>query len=376
MSPFLSEKDYEIKFLARNEGAYRGLSSLFPGITLKTLFITTKIANEKKFFLGGIRVATNKRRYYGGTTITHAAKTLHEELKKMGYSTTHKTCQNILNLCTDFRLLFKLSKEYKIHSYSYPMLWFSDKDHLKFKCYFIDKLLFEDGDYFYAILKMHSEKGIEKLDDEYTGRSNYYGKVLHEIVLDLLEKKINSHFSHEVKFFLKTKIRDIKKQLDKIERNCINNKRAVPRRMELEYTVRRDWLYELGLLSNIKGEIKLSTEGEKLFKNIENEVFDTNFFTKKSLSVLNKVYNFTDRRSADKTKLFEMYYDRLTKMKGNILETLVLINSIIFLELPNFYGDRDSLLSQLLELSKSAKISLVVENGYRTRDYYVKRRMT
>ena len=91
---------------------------------------------------------------------------------------------------------------------------------------------------------------------------------------------------------------------------------------------------------------------------------------------MNKVYNFTDRRSADKTKLFEMYYDRLTKMKGNILETLVLINSIIFLELPNFYGDRDSLLSQLLELSKSAKISLVVENGYRTRDYYVKRRMT
>jgi hypothetical protein len=52
----------------------------------------------------------------------------------------------------------------------------------------------------------------------------------------------------------------------------------------------------------------------------------------------------------------------------------VLINTIIFSEIPKFIGERNILLAELLDLAKSSNINLVVENGYRTRSYYVKKR--
>jgi len=386
-NPFLCERDSEIQFLVRNAGAYRGLSYLFPAASLENITKIAKIGSTTRLLLGQYRIKSENKKETGGILVTQATKVLYREFDE---KFTYKTCQNYLNLLTDFRILIKMANEYVIHPYSKPLVFLlGDKikpeispifSSIAWRCYFIDRLLFEDGDYFRAILKLYSSEYREEDEEVENAKSREYGVILHKLVFQVLKDRLKrDKFSYNIKRSVEKKIKefdDFRDVLQKIrERKAEKELKSFLRRTELEYTVRRDWLRELGLIESKNGEELLTITGQKLFDEIRDRPLNQNFFNEHIFHILSNVYEMKDRTSIDKIPILEETFDKFTVGRLNILETLVLINTVILSAMPNFIGDRQSILEELKDACQKSLTKLVVENGYRTQDYYIKKRV-
>lgn len=363
-NPFLSEKDLDIHFQVRDASIYRGIQNLFPNASLKTITKIAKICNEKNLLLGSTRLMPNQmkqNKIERGKVVTKATYTLQNELDS---TITLSSYQNFLNISCELRILKKMVNKYGIHPYGYPLLLFDKQsddinfdNNISWKCYFIDKLLFEDGDYFRTVLSMH-EDGI---DGE---SSKNLGIKMHDSVIDELKKRIkNQRISHVMSEYLREKIKKYEKQ---------KTKKEAWRRAELDYTVRREWIHELGLL-NDNNKVNLSESGKKLIEKIRDVDLTLDFFTGKIFSILSNVFDL-DRIQVSLIEQLENTYPMVTKSNVRIIDTLILINSTILLNLPRFSGERIDYLQELKNKHLTGETHLVVESGYRTPDYYVKSR--
>ncbi len=365
-NPFLSEKDTDKKFIARNENAYRGLSSLFPAANLRTLTQLTELCNKKQLpTRQRIYKTEESRRTKSFRPVTHAAIVLRKEL---GDNLTYKTYQNYLDLACDLRLIKRMPNEFILHSYGKPLVilsliknWSNQEmvNDLSWKCYFIDRLLFEDGDYVRVVLDL-----IHEGTSGHTSRE--LGVIMHEkVFLRLKEKLREKTLPYTIRNFAERKIAQYEQEKRKSKRSL--------RRTELEYTVRRDWLVELGLVEMNKEEFSLTENGNYLYNLIKHEEFDTAFFTSKLFNILSEVYKFR-KKSVNVISLLEKMYDKITGRKNIIVETLVLINTAILASIPYYIGERDDILRKLKDAYQQGDTRLVLQSGYRTKDYYVKSR--
>ena len=366
-NPFLCEKDHDIQFVVRNEGAYRGLSSLFPAASLSQIINIASICEKRKLYSSpyvykvGYRGQQRLR-----SEVTQATKTLSKEL---GDSITYQTYQNYLNLACDFRIMRRLPGAYSLHSYGLPLVavakwkeWaFSSclSENLSLVCYFIDRLLFEDGDYIVAVMEL--------INDGVSGKaSSILGCNMHDAVFSRLQERAKAlEFDHSVRNFLLKKIDEYNK-IKKISDRSF-------RRTELEYTVRRGWLQELGIVSNaFGGEIKFTERGKRLFEKLRKQRLDNSFFTDRIFSILSEVYDMRKLDLPSLISILEDSYKKLTNGHRTILETLVLVNAVLFSTVPFFVGERSVILSYLKRASLESRTRLVLQSGYRTKDYYVK----
>ena len=77
----------------------------------------------------------------------------------------------------------------------------------------------------------------------------------------------------------------------------------------------------------------------------------------------------------ERLHILETTFNRL-KSEANlkIIETLVLIDTAILLSMPRFIGDRNTLLKELQKSIIDSSTKLILQSGYRTKNYYVKAR--
>jgi len=365
-NPFLCEKDHDIQFITRNEGAYRGLGSLFPAASLAQIAGIAIVCKEKRLYSSRYVYRDEyKDRRRLRSEVTQATKTLNQEL---GSHITHSTYQNYLNLECDLRIMRQMTGEYILHSYGIPLVATARLKNWTFSseiskdtsliCYFIDRLLFEDGDYMKAILKLVNEGTSGKT-------SRQLGIEMHDMVFEQLKDRLNSQrLPYTIRNFIGKKIDEYEKTRRKSDRSL--------RRTELEYTVRRDWLRELQLLEMSNEEVSFTEQGNKLFKNVVHQRMDNSFFTDKLFSVLAQVYGMRNVVSSRLTKILENAYKELTNGRSNIVETLVLVNTALFSQIPFFIGERAQVLDHLKKELSHSRTALILQSGYRTKDYYVK----
>lgn len=366
-SPFLSEKDIEKTYLMRNERIYNVLASLFPNATLEKITEVANVLNSKCLFTGPFtfteKVIKDKQKFIKSKVVTHAARILKENLIHDKFN----TCQNYLNLAIDMRILRKMPTEYVFHSYGFPLSFLLKKikkpysKYISWKCYFIDRLLFEDGDFIVKILELLNNKR-----EEINSLSPFeISKLIHDEIFQKLEKeKIKLPFHYR---------KEIERKIDDYKRSHKDPKKTI-RRTELDFTVRREWLKELGIIEVKKNGLELSSIGEKLYKKISELPLNLDFFTEHIFSILAEVFELKEKKNTSIISILEKTFKTILSRNFSIVETLVLIDTAIYLNIPNFIGDRQSIFECLQEGVDKSLTKLVLQNGYMTKNYYVKLR--
>jgi hypothetical protein len=385
-NPFLFERDHEARFLARNEGAYRGLANLFPAASLEKLTRFAHINSQKRLTMGRHVVQVQKTgRRAMRVFVSQAAKTLAEEVP--GAAKSYAGYQRYLDLSCDMRLQHAMVGEYTLHSYGIPLSllyglrgWATKplKDDIAWRAYFLDRLLFEDGDYIKGVLELASEG----LDGK---TSNRLGADMHEAVFSRLRsRQKDPRFPYVVRNLIKTKIEEYERPQSNDRRRRSTSKHTnhhpnedqepdeVGRRTELEFTVRRDWLVELGVMEPEGDKYRLTGAGRRLAQALRTSELTPEFFTNGIFGVIKDALDLGEKSRIPIPSLEKWF--SLSSGGKQIVETLVMTNSAIFGELPTYVGERDDVLSQLLESVASGQTNLVVQSGYRTKDYYVKLR--
>ena len=380
-SPFLSEKDHETRFLVRNEGAYRGLGSLFPAASLLTLTRLAEINSRRRLMLAR-RVAqvTKKGNRVVRTFVTQATAVLKEEL---GPDTSHGTYQRYLDLSSDMRIQRAMATEYYVHSYGTPLTllhrwrnWseLDPRQDIAWRVYFTDRLLFEDGDYIRAVLKM-ATNGFG------ASTSKELGETMHELVFRELEERMRRvPMPYATRNYIIEKTREYERARNKVKMLRENGKEKEAdlalRRTELEFTVRRDWMTELGFLGGPNGSFVPTDEGRRLAECVERERLDVDFFTKRIFTAMADVFGLAIDPNRELLGIIEKAYNDLTRPGSGIAETMGVLNSALLDALPIMVAERDSALQKLVAAIEVSSTSLVLMSGYRTRDYFLKRRPT
>lgn len=363
-NPFLSEKDSEKNFLIRNERVYNVLTGLFPAASLQIISDISKICKSKHLLVGPFRVDRGDTKRAKTKIVDQAARILKENLE---YELSYRACQRYLELMTSFRILRKMPTKYVFHSYGLPLSFLISAikkpypQHVAWKCYFIDRLLFEDGDFTVNMLRVYYESPseIKKLT------TFEISKMVHDLIFERLRKRkreIPIMFREEIE----RKIRDYEK--------THKNKKKV-RRTEVDYSVRRDWLKELGLIEMKDKEVALTSDGSVLYEKIADMSLDSEFFNSKIFSILKEVFQMEDHSKEEKMTTLETTFNKIkSEAKLKIVETLALINTAILLNIPRFIGDREMLLKELQKAILNSSTKLILQSGYRTKNYYVKAR--
>lgn len=362
---FISEKDSGDNFLARTVGLLRSLGHLFPKASLSTLSLIACTISEIRPPTGRYRVRkSSTKKIRGGTPMDIATRLIIKRIPGISNS----TCQNHIDLLCDMRIVSKGVGEYGLHSYGKPLvLALSEKTgsttytgSLAWRCYFLDRLLYEDGDSLIAVLSMH-DKGIGDL------KSIDLGLGMRRFVLERVKRRLSQkNIPESLRHYLATKL---------VRYDKAKTKLHTFRRTELEYTVRREWLVEMGLLHNKESDYVPTTEGRVLLRRIKNVELDQQFFNNSIFSMFSDVFDLKVLPSLDIEDLLEDVFTFISrKMKTDILETMVLINTAILRQIPRFVGDRARILDELRESDVRGSTALTLESGYRTPCYFVKNR--
>lgn len=373
----------------RDIGEFRGLSSLFPSASLTLLTRITAFASTKRLPAGSYllpqsyepgRRAKGKG---GGTTVTIAARVLSENFTEEGK--TIKTWQRHLDLACDMRLLKPMPQQYVVHSYGRPLAFLareSPEDVVRsdnWRAYFIDRLLYEDADWLQAALSLLSEV------KEPIG-SRELGQRMHEQVMDRIRQKTLP--GGTTPRWAKRRLEDILRKMDEHHspRHTVPRRAGtrrddaddIPRRTELEFTVRRDWLVELGLVEMEDGMFRLTHTGQELKHNIGDRAdLRLDFFTTQMAQLLaSLVPDAQWKQPSEAIPILERLFVELTREPIRIIETLVLMNTAFFVNIPVFYGERQDILDALRQATKAGQTPLVLQSGQRTRDFYVKSRIS
>lgn len=398
-NPFLSDNYQDSTrsskyWMLRDAGHFRGLSNLFPAANLGLITKIAVLASKRRLPAGSYRIPQEKGSKGGSKIASIAVRVLSEDFPEEDKSL--KTWQNYLDLATDMRILKQMPQQYVVHSYGQPLVHMAgtSPDGLigtdNWRAYFIDRLLYEDGIWLQAILSILLQR--EKVEN-----SKRLGLRMHEMIIDNIQQMIMD----------KTTPRRIRVELEKIRNDiiiahlkaqlskqaasrirCIPgfietpfhfdiNNDHIPRRTELEFVVRRDWLQELGLIKKDNNEFSLMKAGEQLSKAISNNIqLNMDFFTTGMARILALlISNSHWKQPDDVINILEKLFLQLTREPLRIIETFVLINTAFFTNIPTFYGERQDILNALRKAVKNKQTSLVIQSAQRSRDFYVKSRV-
>src|SRR5438552_13025906 len=109
-SPFLSERDSEISFLVRNEGLFRSLSSLSPGLSLSAFTQMAHYLGNRGLPTGKVHVRELSTTKPGRPqTVSHAALSLFRDL---GLDISVRNWEVHLNVASDLRLIQRAAALY------------------------------------------------------------------------------------------------------------------------------------------------------------------------------------------------------------------------------------------------------------------------
>ena len=384
--------------LLRDTGAFRGLVSLFPAANLHLLTKIVSMAATSRLPTGVYRIPPSKesyRRDQRRESITSRAvlalsRSYPEEEKPL------RTWQNHLDLACDMRILMRTPQQYVVHPYGQPLAFLARgapeciAGNQNWQAFFIDRLLYEDGSWIQAVLsviatnyglrsskivglRMH-EKNIDKIQEilESASVTRWAAMQLREIQRDIIRAHSSTEWSSPHKASRHSKLpMQIKTPFEfDIE------EKQIPRRTELEYTVRRDWLIELGLIQMQGDVFRLTPAGEKLKEYIDSvSNMKIDFFTRQIGHVLAALIQCAQfKKPAEAISVLEDLFVRLTQSPLRITQTLILINTAIFSSLPIFYGERQDILEALCDAIKNNKTKLTLQSAQRVRYYYVKAR--
>lgn len=380
----------------RDNGYFRGLFYLFPGASLRLLTKVVWIAATTRLPVGKYRIPQLKPRGTPGenTLVSRAVLVLSEKLSEEKKSL--RTWQNYLNLACDLRLLIRMPQYYRIHPYGQPLAHITKNmlDQIvgseNWQLYFLDRLLYEDASWILAILSILS---INK--DTNSSKTN--GLLIHERIIDQIQKTLTGT---QVSRWAINQLNEIQKliidnhlkiQSSKSRRRSYHSRRYtaietpfkfnleeenIPRRTELEFTVRRDWLIELGLAQMDAEVVCLTPKGERLKQYFHDEPnLSIEFFTKQ-MSIVFKMLNqdIYIKKPAESITVLEDLFNELNPGPLRIIQTLILINTAIFSNWPTYYGERNDILEALIEASKTGQTNLTLQSAQRVRYYYVKDR--
>ena len=361
---FLSEKDSEKNFLMRNERVYNVLTGLFPAVSLQIITDISEICKSKHLLVGPFRVVRGETKRAKPKIVDQAARILKENME---YELSYRAYQRYLELMTSFRILRKMPTEYVFHSYGLPLSFLISAikrpypQHVSWRCYFIDRLLFEDADFIVNMLKVYYESPSEIKKLTIFGIS----KMIHDMIFEQLGKR-----KREIPIMFREEIERKMRDHEKTHKN-----KEKVRRTEVDYSVRRDWLKELGLIEMKDKEVALTPTGSVLYEKIADMSLNLDFFDSKIFSVLKEVFQMEDLSKEEKIPILETTFNKIkSEAKLKIVETLVLINTAILLNIPRFIGDREMLLKELQKSVMNSSTKLILQSGYRTKNYYVKAR--
>lgn len=382
-SPFLFDVQRDLTespkdFSLRDASELRGLAPLFPNASLKWLSRLVAFAATNKLPAGQYRFPVSKGMKGGGKSVSIATRILSEAFPNADKKID--TWQLFLNLACDMRLLRRMPQQYVVHSYGRPLAYIFDAwgdgaiESVNWRAFFLDRLLYEDGVWFKTVLSL-------LLETENLGKSAYsLGKDMRIQVFDRIGEKLRSGKTPRWAVSLlqdrigKIPVRPAARRLTEQRRKKTDD--VAKRRTELEFVARRDWLIELGLAQVDDGMVRLTTSGQQLADYIGNS-FDLrlDFFTGQITRVLASIIpNVQRKQPVDVLETLESTFMKLTKEPMRIIETAVLINTVIFASLPVVYGERQDILNALHQASKAGYTTLVLQSGQRIKDFYVKQR--
>ena len=152
--------------------------------------------------------------------------------------------------------------------------------------------------------------------------------------------------------------------------------KRIPRRTELEYTVRRDWLRELELIELHDGGSCLTPAGQKLKECVDGRPnMKIDFFTGEIGQLLAGLVDDAHYKTATEAiNVLEDLFLKLSRRPLRILQTLILVNTAIFSSVPTFYGERQAILEALRGAIQRGETRLTLQSAQRVRYYYVKAR--
>lgn len=382
-SPFLFDVQRDLTespkdFSLRDAGEFRGLAPLFPNASLKWLSRLVALVASNKLPAGQYRLPASKGTKGGGKSVSIATRILSETFPDANKQIS--TWQLFLDLACDMRLLRRMPQQYVVHSYGRPLAYLFDElgdgaiESSNWRTFFLDRLLYEDGVWIQTVLSLLAETN--SLD-----QSAYsLGKDMRKQVFDRIGEKLYSGKTPRWAANLlqdrigKTPIRPAARRLTEQRRRKTDD--VAKRRIELEFVTRRDWLIELGLAHVEDSMVRLTTSGQQLADYI-GAPFDLglDFFTGKIARVLTSIVPDVQwKQPVDALEILESTFMRLTKEPIRIVETAVLINTVIFASLPVVYGERQDVLNILDQASRAGQTALVLQSGQRIRNFYVKQR--
>lgn len=387
-SPFLVDAQQSLigspnNFSLRDAGEFRGLAPLFPKASLKLLSKLVAFVTSNKLPAGQYRLPASKRTRSkgtrgGGKVVSLATRILSEmfpdEKKEIN------TWQLFLDLACDMRLLRRMPQQYVVHSYGRPLAFLFGEwgdgaiESSNWRAFFIDRLLYEDGVWVNVVLSLLAKTNS-------SDRSAYsLGKDMRNQVFDRIGERLSSEGTPRWAANLlqdkigKTPVRPAARRLIEQRRKKVDD--VAKRRIELEFVARRDWLIELGLARVDDGVVCLTTSGQQLADHI-GDPFDLGigYFTDNIVRVLTLIVPDVQRKQpVDVLETLESTFMRLTKEPVRIVETAVLINTVIFASLPVVYGERQDILDALQQASRAGQTALVLQSGQRINNFYVKQR--
>jgi len=233
---FIAESDTAVHHLARNAGVLRSLRNIFPNAELETVSRIASIVWNKRPPTGTYtttKIADRQAR--GGTRLSIAARILGKE---MNHAYSDKTLQNYLNLLCNMRIAISVN-EYILHSYGKPLVLkllepgsqsYSANTTVS-RFYYLDRLLYEDGDNVRVILSL-CERGLSKMP------SKNIGLLMRKTALETAIKRLRQlSVPKPIADYVRHRADDVLSD---------RGKPRTFRRPELEYTVRREWLRALG----------------------------------------------------------------------------------------------------------------------------------
>ncbi len=362
-SPFLSEKDRGLSFVARNEGLYRSLSSLFPGVSLQMLSKVASLVASRALRAGKRYVAEPSSTKPGRShPVSHAALTLSREL---GEGVPIKTWQNYLEIARDMRLVRKLSAIFTVHTYGYPLVDLAklpgSEETIRYleRAFYMDRILFEDLQPILSVLEITKECG---------GELSLFqcGLRMREGILDRLVDAENRTQDPHLRDYIRGKKREASETLRKA-----SEKEFAKRRTELEFHVRREWLLYLKLVENQDGEWSVS-DGSRHVLKLRDRFVGQEFFETRVYGVIHEAIGQI-KPTEDLTMSFEELFHLIAQGRRRIVETYEFATLFAMLALLRQPLERSDVLRILRQRIDTGETGLILQSGYRTQDYYLKK---
>jgi hypothetical protein len=364
---YASSSDYAL----RDEGEFRGLSPLFPGASLELLTSLALFVSSNRLPAGSYRAPSTKGSG-GGSIIPIASRVLHEAMANS--SKSERTWQLYLDLACDLRIIKRLPQQYVIHPYGRPLIYLAKDagdfiNSCKWQAYFLDRLLYEDGEWLLSILSLLS------VPENKTLSSLELGRKLRKTVLDTLTAKLlTGNTPRWAARILEEKLARRAPQRPaqiRASRSGDPDTELAERRIELEFTTRRDWLITLGLVRSANGGCCVTEAGQVIRDLVTYQSgLKLNFFTNEIIGLLSKIIPHPRREMpAQSLGVLETLFIQMTHDPMRIIETSTLVSTALFASIPVLYGERIEIYEALKQASQNGFTNLRFQSGQRTKDF-------